>query len=261
VNPTAVEKQGSWEEAVKWLRDQPEKRGLVLEAYYDDPLVEAATRYWQSEEWGAIRQWLPAVPGRALDVGAGRGTAAIASLANDAGLPIEVCRQRSERLPYPDGHFDVVFARAALHHIRDLAAAIREFHRVLKPGGRMIAVREHVISRAGDLQAFLDRHPLHSLYGGENALLLDDYVRAIVDAGFKMKRVIRPLDSVMNTAPLNENRLQREIGRRVGRHVPGAAACIAGLFRIPGVWPLARTAMSLADNRPGRLYSFMAVRP
>jgi SAM-dependent methyltransferase len=279
-------KQASWEQAVQWLRAQPDKRDLVVEAYYDDPLLAAATRYWQSEEWLAIRRWLPDAPGHALDVGAGRGiasfalakdgfsvvalepdpsplvgAAAITSLIGDTGLPIEVCQQHSERLPFQDGRFDLVFARATLHHIPDLASATREFYRVLKSGGRMIAVREHVISKAGDLQAFFVGHPLHSLYGGENALLLDDYLSAIRDAGFLIKQVIAPLDSVMNTAPHNQDSLQRELARRVGRHVPGVSGCIAGLFRIPGAWPLARAAMSLADNRPGRLYSFIAVRP
>lgn len=276
----------SWEQAVQWLRAQPEKRDLVLEAYYDDPLLVAATRYWQSEEWLAIRRWLPAVPGHALDAGAGRGiasfalakdgfsvialepdpsalvgAAAIASLISETRLPIEVCQQHSEKLPFPDGHFDVVFARAALHHIRDLASATREFYRVLKRGGRMIAVREHVISKPGDLKAFFARHPLHGLYGGENALLLDDYLHAIRDAGFSSIRIIPPFSSVMNTAPHNQDSLQRELARRIGRNLPGGPACIAGLLRIPGAWPLVRAALSLADNRPGRLYSFIAVRP
>jgi SAM-dependent methyltransferase len=277
--------QYTWEQAVQWLRAQPDKRDLVLEAYYDDPLLAAATRYWQSEEWLAIRRWLPA-PSHALDVGAGRGiasfalakdgfsvvalepdpsplvgAAAIASLIGETGLPIEICQQHSEKLPFTDGRFDLVFARAALHHMRDLASAAREFYRVLKSGGRMIAVREHVISKPGDLQAFFARHPLHGLYGGENALLLDDYVHALRDAGFLIKRVIAPLESAMNTAPHNDESLQREIAGRVGQRVPGITGCIAGLFRIPGAWPLARAALSLADNRPGRLYSFIAVRP
>ncbi len=41
-----------------------------------------------------------------------------------------------------------------------------EFFRVLKPGGRLIAI-ENVISSKNDLPVFLDQHPLHKLYGGE----------------------------------------------------------------------------------------------
>lgn len=32
----------TWEDAVVWLRNQPEQRQLVLDAFYDDPLVGAA---------------------------------------------------------------------------------------------------------------------------------------------------------------------------------------------------------------------------
>ena len=75
----------------------------------------------------------------------------------------------SEGLPFEDGAFDVVFARAVLHHTRDLNDACREMYRVLNPGGLFLGVREHVISREADLARFLEQHPLHRLYGGEHA--------------------------------------------------------------------------------------------
>jgi 2-polyprenyl-3-methyl-5-hydroxy-6-metoxy-1,4-benzoquinol methylase len=71
----------SWEDAVRWLREQPDRQPLVKSAYYDDPLEEAARRYWLSQEWQAVRQFLPRA-GTALDVGAGRGIASYA-LARD----------------------------------------------------------------------------------------------------------------------------------------------------------------------------------
>jgi SAM-dependent methyltransferase len=277
---------GSWEQAVEWLRSQPDQRELVVDAYYDDPLLEAATRYWHSEEWQEIRRWLPGTRGNALDVGAGRGIAsfalacdgflvvalepdpspivgagAIRALANAAALPIEVCQQRSEKLPFEDGQFDVVFARAALHHVSNLPAVARELHRVLKPGGRLVAVREHVISKVADLQAFLSEHALHRLYGGENALLLSDYLGAIREAGFTIARVIPSMEGSINIAPYTTSSLQSAVASRIARRVPGLAALLRGLFRIPGVWLLTCRAMSIADQRPGRLYSFIANRP
>ena len=123
-------KFSSWEQAVQWLREQPEQQELVLAAYYDDPLPAAADRYWRSEEWQAIRLLLPPAPGVALDVGAGRGIAsyalakegfavtalepdasalvgaqAIRGLAEASGLPIEVTQEFSERLPFEDAQF------------------------------------------------------------------------------------------------------------------------------------------------------------
>ena len=276
----------TWEQAVDWLRSQPDKRELVRAAYYDDPLTDAATRYWQSEEWLAVRHLLPATRGHALDVGAGRGIAsfalakdgfkvtalepdgsalvgaqAIRWLAESTGLPIEVTQEFSERLPFDDRQFDVVFARAVLHHTSDLAAACREFLRVLKPGGLLIAVREHVISRPEDLPAFLDIHPLHKLYGGENAFLLEQYKAAIRAAGFELKQVLAPLESPINYAPYTLAGLQAEVAHRIGRRIPGAAALLRTALQLPGAWLAARALLQRVDHRPGRLYSFVACKP
>jgi SAM-dependent methyltransferase len=277
---------GTWEQAVEWLRSRPEHRKLVLDAYYDDPLEVAADRYWRSAEWQAVRAWLPPSPGQALDVGAGRGIAsyalardgfqvtalepdgsalvgaqAIRALASASGLPIDVHQRTTERLPFDDASFDLVFARAVLHHTRDMAAACAEFLRVLRPGGRLVAIREHVVTRHADLPAFFAIHPLHRLYGGENAFLLDEYRSAIERAGFTRLEVLAPLRSPINYAPHDQASLQGELAQRVGRRLPGAGAVLRAGLRLPGAWPLARALLERVDHRPGRLYSFIAVRP
>lgn len=276
----------SWEQAVQWLREQPEHKELVLSAYYDDPLVLAADRYWQSEEWQAIRLLLPIPGGQALDIGAGRGIAsyalakegflvtalepdasalvgaqAIRGLAFASGLPIEVTQEFSERLPFSDAQFDVVFARAVLHHTSDLTAACSEFLRVLKPGGRLVAVREHVISRPEDLPAFLDQHPLHRLYGGENAFMLTQYEAAIRTAGFRLHRIIAPLESAINYAPHTEASLREALAARVSRRLSGVQPLLVVLLRVPLIWWAIRRLLRVVDHRPGRLYSFIAQRP
>lgn len=276
----------SWEEAVAWLRRQPDQSQLVVDCYYDDPLIGAADRYWRSDEWAAVRELLAGRSGKALDVGAGRGIAsyalaneglevtalepdasdlvgggAIRVLAAESGLPIRVVEEFSERLPFADGSFDVVFARAVLHHTRDLEAACREFFRVLKPGGLFIAIREHVISRQEDLLRFLDLHPLHKLYGGEHAHLLGQYVAAIEQSGFAHLKVVSPWQSPLNYAPHSLTTLKAELARRAGLDIPGVGRIVNALLELPGVWPLTRKILDRFDNRPGRLYSFVATRP
>lgn len=280
------ENVNSWENAVRWLRDQPDQIDLVMDAYYDDPLLKAAERYWASQEWTAIRQYFPqSKTASVLDVGAGRGIAsyamardgfsvtalepdvsdlvgsgAIRSLANQSNLSIEVREDFSEKLPFDDCCFDVVFARAVLHHTRDLDEACKEFFRVLKPGGRLIAIREHVISRPEHLETFFKVHPLHRFYGGENAFLLSQYVGAISGANFIIRHVIEPLESPINYAPHTELSLQTEFASRLGSKIWGVAPLIRKLLSFPGAWVLVRRMLRKFDHRPGRLYSFVADR-
>lgn len=46
----------------------------------------------------------------------------------------------SERLPFPDGVFDVVTCTNSFHHYPHQQRAVNEMHRVLRPGGRLILV-------------------------------------------------------------------------------------------------------------------------
>jgi len=263
----------TWEEAILWLRAQPGQAELVRACFYDDPLLAAAERYHASREWSAIRDFLPS-PGRALDLGAGRGIAsfalardgwkttalepdpssiagagAIRALAAESSLPIAVSQERGERLPFESASFDLAFGRAVMHHARDLTTFCREAARVLAPGGTFIGAREHVVSSPAQLRAFLDAHPLHRHYGGENAYRLREYLDAIRSSGLRIRQVLNPFASEINLFPDSREGLRNSIARACKlpypRLIPDKLLDLLGALH----------------RGPGRLYSFVAVKP
>lgn len=127
---------------------------------------------------------LPA-EGRLLDVGGGTGRVARALTPLVEGLVISDlsykmlsqgrraqngsrpwlgCQSRAERLPYPDDWFPRILVVDAFHHFSDQPGALREFARVLAPGGRLV-IEEPDIRRfsvkliaAAELVALMDSH-------------------------------------------------------------------------------------------------------
>ena len=279
----------SWEQAVVWLREQIDQQTLVMDCYFEDPVLGAAMRFADSSEWQAVKAWLPYFPGRALDIGAGRGIGsfalardgwsvtalepdpsllvgaeAIRALAGEAGLDITVVEEFGEKLPFDDSHFDLVYGRQVLHHAQDLPQLCRETARVLRPGGRFVAVREHVISRKEDLDVFLANHPLHKYYGGENAYMLEEYVSAISASGLRLQKIVGPFDSVINYFPMTYDAWRVEVSQPLARRI---GPFLTQLLTTPkhglGQWLLAKLAHRLSEkiDTPGRLYSFVAVKP
>ncbi len=49
----------------------------------------------------------------------------------------------AENLDFADESFDLVYSHGVLHHTPDTAKAVREVHRVLKPGGRAVVMLYH----------------------------------------------------------------------------------------------------------------------
>jgi len=272
----------TWEEAVEQLRRDPAQEQLVRSCYYDDPLKAAAERFAASEEWSAVLALLPA-PGKVLELGAGRGISsyafakagwkvtalepdasdvvgagAIRSLAQDAGVSIEVVENWGESLPFPDETFDLVYGRAVFHHARDLDAFCAEACRVLKPGGKVLLTREHVLTDEEDLPQFLDRHPLHRLYGGEAAYTLARYTGALETAGLTVTRIIGPKSSPINFFPETAANITAALQARRRKRIGWFRDLLAGTSAesIDCEARLWEEKMKV----PGRLYSFLAER-
>jgi len=274
----------TWTQAVEWLRRQPEKQELVKACYYDDPIEEAALRFYHSQEWQEVFHILhDYIPCNVLDLGAGRGissyafsregctvtalepdasplvgSAAIKTLSERTSLVIQTVRAHGESLPFKENSFDIVYGRAVLHHTHNLNSLCHNAARVLKPGGIFIATREHVISRLQDLEIFLRSHPLHFLYCGEHAFLLKEYKKAIKSSGLKLKNVIGPYESVINYAPTSQQQFKNDIASLLTPYFGSRISKF--LLNIPTILSIMGLYLSLRSTIPGRLYSFVAVK-
>lgn len=106
-------------------------------------------------------------------------------------------------LPYDDAQFDAALCALAMHYVKDWALPLREFHRILKPGGHLVISTHH---------PFMD----HALAGGENYfahMLIEDkwekmgeimhvrywrrplaqMVAEFTDAGFAIETIEEPM--------------------------------------------------------------------
>jgi SAM-dependent methyltransferase len=81
--------------------------------------------------------------------------ATLAANAQRLGLEVRTARADAESLPFADESFDLVLGHAVLHHLPNLRRAFAEFHRVLRPGGRIAFAGEP--SRVGDRIAALPK--------------------------------------------------------------------------------------------------------
>ena len=127
---------------------------------------------WGSGRWyrrEALRRAGLASGMQVLDVGIGTGLVAREALAlvgargslvgvdpspgmmGEVQLPgVELLTGRAEALPRPDASCDFLSMGYALRHINDVAPAFAEFHRVLRPGGRLLVLEiTRPASRAG----------------------------------------------------------------------------------------------------------------
>ena len=75
--------------------------------------------------------------------------------ADDPHAPT-VLRAPGEDLPFPDDSFDTVVSTLALCTVDDQPRTLREIHRVLRPGGRLLFI-EHVRSASSRTARWQDR--------------------------------------------------------------------------------------------------------
>lgn len=140
----------------------------------------------------------------ALDVATGAGFAAVAMavagarvtavdvapamlaetgrLAAAQGVSVRLVEAAAEALPFDDAVFDRVASRRAAHHFADVPAALREWRRVLHPGGAACVADMSPPRAASDFQDDFERIRDGS---HRHALAPEEWERAFADTGFE----------------------------------------------------------------------------
>jgi SAM-dependent methyltransferase len=115
-------------------------------------------------------------------------------------------------LPFPDGSFDVAVAYNSLMDIDDMAAAVGEAGRVVEPGGRFCVSVTHPVNDAGAFSgrahdapfviadSYLGRRRFEATFERAGMSMtfrgwcypMEDYARALEEAGFVIERMREP---------------------------------------------------------------------
>ena len=148
---------------------------------YDERFVPALFQQWGSVVCGAAGV---SAGQRVLDVACGTGVLALAAaervapggavvgldassdmlgVARRKGGAIDWREGRAEALPFADASFDRVVSQFGLMFFADRAAALREMHRVLRPGGRMAVAVCDSLERCPGYATLAEL--LHRLFG------------------------------------------------------------------------------------------------
>jgi ubiquinone/menaquinone biosynthesis C-methylase UbiE len=143
---------------------------FVREQYRSTAKLETRASVWHPDAQGrwpqdvALSALAVVKPTRLLEVGSGTGAFAVRCsrelsckvvaldsspemVAATEAAGVEAMLGDVQSLPFPDGSFDAAVAAWMLYHVADLDRAISELARVLRPGGRLIAItngREHL---------------------------------------------------------------------------------------------------------------------
>src|SRR6266404_2276995 len=118
-----------------------------------------------------------------IDFSYGMLTVARRNLAEiPAALPL-LLADLERSLPFQTGSFDVVLCALIGEHLSALQSVLREFHRVLKLGGRLVFSVYHPDMAAAGIEANFEREGIEYRLGAFH-YTVDEYERFLIEAGF-----------------------------------------------------------------------------
>jgi len=92
-------------------------------------------------------------------------------------------------IQYPDGYFDVIYCSHVLEHVQDDKKAMREFRRVLKPGGWAILIVPITADKTFEDPSIVDPSERLKAFGQDDHVRRygPDYIDRLRESGFKVK--------------------------------------------------------------------------
>jgi len=94
--------------------------------------------------------------------------------------PVQVCHGSVEHIPLPDESVDMIFCHQTIHHVVDQVKAVREFSRILEPGG--------ILLLSESCRSFIDRMIIRALFRHPNqkAQAADGFIWLLRQGGFNV---------------------------------------------------------------------------
>ncbi|WP_042454165.1 class I SAM-dependent methyltransferase [Neobacillus dielmonensis] len=114
-------------------------------------------------------------------------------------MPIQLTQGSVESIPFADKTFDFILSESVLAFVNK-PNAIKEFFRVLKPGGRVIA-NEMTINQPLNESA---AEEIKQFYAIDSLLLEDDWKRIFNESGFQNIEIIGQTYDLKNSTPAQE---------------------------------------------------------
>lgn len=254
------------------LEEAAEPKERAREQWTEDPCgavygqeYEFGTREFfdvvERHRYTEYAPWMPEVMGfdqfpgeRLLEIGCGMGTDLLQFARGGAQVTgvdltprsIEISRQHfavygeradfvltdGEQLPFADESFDVVYSNGVLHHTPDTAGAVKEVHRVLRPGGQARVMLYHRGSLNYWVQIILRYGLLHGelMKGHSSGEIMSRHVELNESGGRPLvkvysRREARNLFAMFREVKISVEQLTRPELYVLGRFIP------EGIFR------------------------------